>query len=541
MYPFKGVLMKNTKYFFIGLLLSASVSGVCQAECSPSWNCDDVNKNCASDCKVSCNISTSCNEGCSFSTASTSYCGYSSTNCEYTNYRPGYILRPFTADNTLELAVFDYDVYHRAERGEDRPMVDFQATYFHRGSRSKTTGAGLFLGKNSFVVKQDGTGDINSAWLNLLNDGENGFDSTFSYNPKYKVDGAYLGARFDLSDWACGLWGSVSSAFVRIKNTVKVCEDLRVAGNVCNDCCDSNISVAGTLGNRLGLTSNASNGQMFIDDVQFKLGYDHYIGDDNHIGIYLVGLAPTRRSQTDYTTDGELAFAHLISGRGSFGVGLNTDWTAWSCNDHSLNWLMDLKYRYIFRGFENRHFDLNNGPLSGYVLQGVNDGANLDSFSLVDALTLPVKVTPGSTVDFWTALHYQFCNYGIEFGYDLFWIGQEKVTLRKNLVEGLGIFDYNSVLAGNVAISDTANALITGTDAHDSDAVFAALANENLSFASATTKRAISHKFYLALSHEKEYFCGPVNMSVGGEYEYASKSQPIISQWGLFIKSSMNY
>ncbi len=533
--------MKNNKYFFIGLLLSASMSGAVSSNtnCSPNFNCSSTSDN----CNVSANISASCSSGCSFSTATTSYCGsYASTNCEYTNYRPGYILRPFTADNTLELAVFDYDVYHRAERGEDRPMVDFQATYFHRGSRSKTTGAGLYLGKNSFSVKQDGTGDINSAWLNLLNS-EGDYSSTFSYNPKYKVDGAYLGARFDLSDWACGLWGSASSAFVRIKNTVKICTDGNIADVNCNDCCTASNTVQETLGNRLGLTNNASNGQMFIDDVQFKLGYDHYIGEDNHIGLYLVGTAPTRRSQTNYTNDGELAFAHLISGRGSFGVGLNTDWTAWACNDHSLNWLMDLKYRYVFRGFEKRHFDLKNGALSGYVLQGVTSDAVLNGSGslLQNALLLPVKVTPGSTIDLWTALHYQFCNYGIEFGYDLFWIGQEKVTLRQNLQSGIGIFDFNGLKTGAVAVSDSANAVITGVAAHASDASFTALTNANLAFASATTKRAISHKFYLALSHEKDYFCGPVNMSVGGEYEYASKSQPIISQWGLFIKSSMNY
>ena len=532
MYPIKGVLMNNPKYLFIGLLLSASATNMCTSY----NNCQSSNNACSSnkDCHVSGNVSVAnCSDACSFNTASESYCSYTSNNCENTNYRPGFILRPFTTDQTLENAVFMYDVYHNNEGRKDDSKIDFQAAYFHRSSRSKSTGAGLLLGKNTLTIKQDGTGDINSLWLGLANNDGSQFSDVLKYNPTYKVDGAYLGARFDLDDMACGLWASTNAAFLRLKNKMQLC-----GGLVDSQICDG-IDAREALGYNLGLDDSANNGQMFIDEIQFKLGYDYFIGknNDNHVGIYLMGTAPTRRSQTDITPDGESAYAHLISGRGSIGAGLTGDWTMWTCNDHSLNWLADLKYRYIFKGNERRSFNLKNGALSGVVLQGVDFANPQDSFSLADALYLPVKVQPRSSLDLWTALHYQFCDYGIELGYDFFYLQREKVALRQNLAANIGILDINGLVT-----SATANAVISG-DASliKADADFTALTNDNLDFASVTTKRAMSHKFYLALSHRNEMCCAPIDLSVGGEYEYASKSQPMLSQWGLFIKGSMNF
>ena len=423
-----------------------------------------------------------------------------------------------------------YDVYHNNEGRKDDSKIDFQAAYFHRSSRSKSTGAGLYLGKNNLVIKQDGTGDINSLWLGLANS-EGNFEDVLKYNPTYKVDGAYFGARFDLEDMACGLWFSTNAAFLRLKNKMQLC-----GGLLDSEICDG-IDAREALGYNLGLEDSANNGQMFIDEIQFKLGYDYFIGknNDNHVGIYLMGTAPTRRSQTDYTPDGESAYAHLISGRGSFGFGVTGDWTMWTCNDHSLNWLADLKYRYIFKGNERRSFNLKNGPLSGAVLQGVLADNPQNSFSLADALYLPVTVKPGSSLDLWTAMHYQFCDYGIELGYDFFYLQKEKVALRQSLNKNLiGILDIDGLVfsASKAGINDLAPA---------ADEAFVALTDDNLNAASVMTNRAMSHKFYLALSHRNEMCCAPIDLSVGGEYEYASKSQPMLSQWGLFIKGSMNF
>ena len=528
MYPIKGVLMNNPKYLFIGLLLSASIVSACASNnCGTSFNACSSSNNCSECLDV---VSNNCSDSCSFSSASENYCSYTSNNCENRNYRPGFILRPFTTDQTLENAVFMYDVYHNNEGRKDDSKIDFQASYFHRSSRSKSTGAGLYLGKNTITVKEDGTGDINSLWLGLANDGD--FSDTLKYNPTYKVDGAYFGARFDLDDMMCGLWFTTTAAFLRLKNKMQLC-----GGLVDSEICDG-INTRDALGYNLGLDASANNGQMFIDEVQFKLGYDYFIGknQDSHMGFYLIGTAPTRRSQTDVTPDGESAYAHLISGRGSFGAGLTGDWTMWSCNDHSLNWLADLKYRYIFRGNERRSFNLKNGPLSGAVLQGVSVDAPQSSFSLADALYLPVQVKPRSSLDLWTAFHYQYASYGIELGYDFFYIQKEKVALKTNLEKGLGILDINGLT------TSASKAVISGLiDANASDVAFTELTNDNLDAASVITKRAMSHKFYLALSSRHEMCCSPVDLSVGGEYEYASKSQPMLSQWGLFIKGSMNF
>ena len=184
--------MNKPKYLFIGLLLSVSATAFvnsCSLSCLPSscntgcsTGCDT---SCDSSCNVSCDVSVNCSNGCSFDKLSGSYC--TSLSCEDTNYRPGFILRPFTADQTLENALFFYDVYHNHEGRKDDSRVDFQATYFHRSSRSKSSGAGLLLGKNTLLINQAGTGDINSLWLGLAN-AAGDFSTSFSYNPTYKVD-----------------------------------------------------------------------------------------------------------------------------------------------------------------------------------------------------------------------------------------------------------------------------------------------------------------------------------------------------------------
>lgn len=529
--------MNNRKYLFIGLLLSASATALginCSSSCGLSslgcsTNCSTgCSTDCSSSCNVSCAISEACSQTCSFSGVSGNYC--SSLSCEDTDFRPGFILRPFTTDLTLDNAVFLHDLYH-GPRCEDSAMVDWQAVYFHRSSRSKSTGAGLLLGKNTLVINQAGTGDINSLWLGLANqDGD--FSTVFRYNPTYKVDGAYLGVRFDLDDCLCNTWFTANAAFLRLKNKLQICETVTNAGTICGI-----TDATEAFNNILGLSAAANNGQMFIDEVQFKLGHDYFFNDDSHLGVYLMGTAPTRRSQTDVTHNGDLAYAHLISGRGSIGAGVIGDWTMWACNDHAVNWMTDLRYRYIFRGSEHRRFDLNNGPLSGAVLQGVNIANPFNSFSLVETLTLPVKVQPRSSVDLWTALHYQYGNHGIEFGYDFFYINREKVSLKQSVPTNIGVLDMTGL-----ATSATANAVISGlASAYTADATFTPITNGDLSFASVTTNRAMSHKFYLALSSRHESCCGDVDLAVGGEYEYASKSQPMLSQWGLFIKSIMNF
>ena len=527
--------MNNTKYLFIGLLLSASASTLGTNNCiSLSSNCGINNCNdyaavCGNSCTVSSAVSVNnCSTGCSFDTVSGSYC--SSLSCEDTTFRPGFILRPFTTDLTLDNAVFFHDLYH-GPRPENSSMVDWQAVYFHRSSRSKTTGAGLLLGKNSLNINQAGTGDINSLWLGLANPAGD-YASVYNYNPTYKVDGAYLGLRLDLDEHFCNTWFTANAAFLRLKNKLQECETITNPGTICG------ITDAGeAFNNTLGLGAAANNGQMFIDEVQFKLGHDYFINDDSHVGMYLMGTAPTRRSQTDITHNGDLSYAHLISGRGSIGLGMTGDWMLWESHDKALNWMSDLRYRYIFRGQEKRRFDLNNGPLSSVVLQGVNSATPMNSFSLVEALTLPVTVQPRSSVDLWTALHYQHCDYGIELGYDFFYIEREKVTLKANVPANIGVLDITGL-----ATSATANAAISGlASAYTADTAFTAITNDNLNFASATVNRAMSHKFYLALSSRHESCCGDIDLAVGGEYEYASKSQPMLSQWGLFFKSVMNF
>ena len=454
--------------------------------------------------------------------------------------------RQITYDSTFELALTNYDIYHPLDCDNQCAYgVNLYATPFYEQSRKSCAFAGYFLpnGKCAVNVRQDGTGDINPLWLGLSGQAGVPFSSIFAINPQRKTAGVVLTARIDLGGWSdClrGAWLGINTAVVHVKHNLNVCEEpasqLTCVGssNLCT-VLDNPTLTAG----RISCTSLKKTG---LDDIQLKLGYDwFYCGCDNgHITPYLVAGIPTGKRPKS-----EFLFEPLVGSKhGSFGAGLNADAQIWECGNRSITWMVDVKYRYAFKAKERRSYDLcQNLDWSRYLML-VNSTATLTPLLGINALTTDVNVTPRSEINFWTAFHYENCQWGFEFGYNLWWRQREKVRLTElPAITNVGIFDLsgaailNAVSASNATIAQG----IGGLNPIVSNATFVPLTLTDLNLHSAEHPRAITHKVYAAADIRSCWCSYPVLLGVGGSYEFARPRANAFEQWAVFGKLGITF
>lgn len=456
-----------------------------------------------------------------------------------------YVPRSITTDNTYSLALSNFDIYHRYDCPTDRPWVNFYATPFYQESREDCEFGRYFLPNNrsSISVREDGSGDLNSLWFNVIAPTGTSFSSDLSLNPERRLFGAHFYTRFNLQNWVCyNVWFSVAFAAYRLEHCLGLCE--------------SNVQNSGTipgfpnmtraLNNPEWTTGHFANGvqcETGVDDVEFKLGYDHFYCDNYHVGLYLVGTAPTGEG----SCSGRVFEPLVGSNHGSFGAGFNADLLAYDFCGHNIVFMTDLKYRYVFSHCENRSFDLrNNGDFSRYLLVA-NQNSPFVSTPGINVLTTKVDVEPRSTIEFWAALNYAWCSFDVEVGYNLWWRDCENICRPSFCQTDVGVFDLAGQCCSTVPTS-ASNANITqgarGINVAPSDAAFTPITAGDLSLSSAAQPSALTHKVYGALAYRTEVFCTPVLLGLGGAYEFArdrSCNACWPDHWSVWGKVGLSY
>jgi hypothetical protein len=469
-------------------------------------------------------------------------CGSSGNNCISNQYIP----RQISTDLTYIDAITFYERYRARDNGldsRDENVVRsiFTSTFLYQSSnKSKQLGSSFLLGDDNFItVAQTAPADVNSLWLGLYNP-TTPFSSTFAIKPQSKIFGYHLNWYVNLDEWfcgICGLWFDLTTAILNTRHKLNCCE----VGNAASQC--SNITtVASALNN-----PNYQYGKFFcgncddelrrtaIDDVQFRLGYEWSLcNGDNFMGLYLIGTAPAGRKVT-----AENIFEPLIgSHHGSIGVGADGGYEFNICN-HNFTVLTDFNYRYVLRHNECRTFDLcANGQFSRFLLvSSQNDPAT--PLAGVNFFTQDVKVTPGSTVQWWLALNYEWCNWNFEAGYNLFWRQQEKISLDNCDTFGQTIGIYNLGCISGCTTSSTAT---IGTFNPVSDATFVPLTLADLNLSSGAAGKVLTNKFYGAVA-TRGYVCPCVDWlaSLAASYEFANGNSrcSALNYWAVFGKFSL--
>lgn len=424
-------------------------------------------------------------------------------------------------------------------------ILVFMPLHFFSSQLSRKKLARYFLRDNkeclTFSEVNEDPCNICSLWFGLESDVNSNFNATFSMNPRRRAYGSYFNVLLSKAWEGHQFWFNVAFTAMRAKHELRMCETVQeLAGPLSNfeeGTINQFTSVIAALNNPewcFGKFSQCSLNRSGVDDIQLKLGYDWYYTPErnNHLSPYLVATIPTGKRQRS-----EFIFEPVVGSKnGSVGLGLNFDYTFYSCEQQSVTWLFDIKYRYVFGAEQCRSFDLcKNGDWSRYLLVVPQD-QTLATQPGINLFSLEAKVTSRSTIDIWTALHWQCDSFNFEVGYDFWWRQKEKVCLKKKIASGFGIFDLAG-MNGVPTSASTANIsqCATGSNQAQSDATFVTLTTSDLDIDSAAHPAALSSTLYASFSWQPTPGSYPLMLGFGGQYEFAHRIAAL-EQWAFWGK-----
>jgi hypothetical protein len=450
--------------------------------------------------------------------------------------RTTFVPRQITFDSTYELAQTNYNFYHGIMLGDAH--IYFYATPLYQQSTQAKQLARYFLPHNKCAIslREDGYGDVDPLWLNLMSPVGTSYNSFVSLRPQRTVVGSVLQCYVDFTPWIHGLWFSFTTAAISARHSVHLHETCQqypgVLPGFVNACqAFNNPDWTG------GKFSPHRLKKAGFDDIQLKLGYDVFFGDGdhNHYGAYVVGGFPTG----DFA-DSLVVFEPTVgSTNWSVGAGVNGDYTFLDYDVHVLTWMIDIKYIYVFRAKERRSADLcQNGDWSRYLQ--LTTAAPPVVVPAINVLTLPMEVTPRHIFDVWMAFNYHYCAYDIEVGY-AFWVrSAEKVGLSCLCPDDLLLYYIGNcpgvpVSANNATICESAFNIQQGF----TSTIFAPLTARDLNLKSATHPLAISNKIYGAIAYNDSVYSIPFLIGFGGSYEFGHALNAL-SNWGIWGKFSIN-
>jgi hypothetical protein len=431
------------------------------------------------------------------------------------------------------LALSNYQIYHNCK--ETYPGLYFYATPFFQKSVNGARLGKYFTPecKSPLSVKEVAGGDINSLWLQLIGSAAPPayFSSEVKIRAESQTGGVVFNGYVDFNKWFCddcleGTWGSVTTSVINIKNKLEIHEKVSVPGaGSFNDVQDA-LSYSGIKYSRFCGESN----RWGLDDIQLKLGKNWFFGQlkDSHLGLYLVGTIPT-----GIKPKGRCLFEPIVGTKnGALGVGLNTDWTFYKECDVAVNWMIDVKYRYLFAADTHRTFDLcGAGSWSRYMPVLNFDTLNVDYAA--DKFTLPVNVQPGQQVECWTAFHVEWSNFNFEAGYNFWWRDREHVRLNKSAPINEGINNPPP------AIGPETLSTATMSEAPYTVPVDANLTAAKPDLGSAAQPRAFINKIYGAFSYNDCWGSFVYEAGVGGGFEFANSAA--LENWSVFGKLGIGF
>ncbi len=513
--------MNNVKLLSFILLLSLGVSSLTYTKHRNS-SCND----CSTDCSV--DRSNDCDD-CSVD------CDGVSSNCTSTFLRPRSITQDLTYRNNLSF----YNWYHDARCN----FFTWDSTVlYQRNRRSGRLGLGFFGHNPLNVAEVDG--DVNSLNLGLGSEKNDGFESVVTLCPERSVVAWLPQFRFNLDCFCTGLWADVAFAVARARHKLRFFEKVETEGEITDnsDPIATNVREALNANNAFARDCKRTH----VDDIDLRLGYDWNYCANDHAGIYLLGTIPTGKR-----LDHARWFQPLVGSRhGAIGIGLQGDYSIW--NDEASNCdlvlMTDIKYQFRFRRSENRLFDLNNGPLSRYLLiaeegdESNPRSALTEGPALTELLTNCVRVEPRHNIEWWVGLHYQWCNWGVEGSYNLWWRDREKICKPNFDFNDFGIFDQHC--PPPALTSDSGATIDQDFGKGTPDENFTSLTSSDVNLASGAARRVLTHKISVALSYTNVLSdCYPWYVGFGGGYEFASNKhrQHAFENWHVYGKAAISF
>lgn len=405
-------------------------------------------------------------------------------------------------------------------------LLDIKPFYTQSTNSKKLARYFLIDCKESLLVRENGTGDIGSLWLNLIAPIGASYSSTLSMCPKMSRAGVYVGFLFNTDCFCSKTFVSITSAVVNARNKTNLTEsnvtapgDLPGYINLYEALDNENLKYSKITTKRLSKTG--------LDDIQVKVGKTLIDNCTRTIDGYLLIGIPTGSGQK-----GEFLFEPLV-GTKNFNIGLGF-YGLRNLSEHddcSLNFLYELKYRYACKARERRTFDLiANGQWSRYMLN-TTQALPFVTTELVNHVSFIADVTPGSHLDAWFAFNYRRCNWTLEIGY-AFWLRQqEKVCLRSGCNEatlpaniGIAYLPGAVNLVPTSASTATISQSVVEPNLIQPDAVYTNITLADLNLKSGLHPRVTANKVYASVGYLCKKSCYDLMLALNGSYEHANKN-----------------
>lgn len=401
------------------------------------------------------------------------------------------------------------------------------------------------------------------------------FQSTISMCPKSKTYG--VGLTWSQRLFNC-FWADVSTSIVQVQNELNFKEKVSNYGadNVPDGSYGTMSAALSSNRAHYGRFTNNTMKKSGVADVELRLGMEKDICDCCGVGgIYAGVVIPTGnkpgKTDSSATTVGSSSKTAMNTmepcdwGRYIFQpiVGNNHHWgviigsygrlEVFHSNDGCpLTLMTDCTGKYLFSNCQKRSFDPYDKMWGRYIHVLTDSTADPASVSLTDFKplinysTLNANVTPGWSIDWNTALHYQLNCWGFEAGMNVYAREMEKVSINQNLQNGLGFADLYS-WADDIGLYTNSLETIqndgwgnqTDTDANGND-VYVVINKGDLDPFSAAAPSVLNSTFYGALSFEWDNCKVPTFFSGGGSYTFTSDNGAA-DCWTAWIKIGLSF
>ena len=367
--------------------------------------------------------------------------------------------------SSLQLTAITSNMTHRVMSSSPLlyKMIDYskqQASYegepiFSSMYDAQHTIANLTPGsKQTLTLDQQGTGDLNPFWINLIsNNSLANYNSQVTFTPKLQEFGVLL-------HW----YNQFEKAFIDVKTALIQCKsEIKIdevgGGNGLN---------TGILNAQQAFTQDSwnygkigeSNQVTGLDNIELRVGGYTEISNESAYDIFFSGFGIVE-APTGSGTKAEWLFEPQI-GTNHWGIGLGAE-TLFT-NDNGLKVMVAGNYRYLAPAFETRSFDLtDNGAWSRYLLLQYNydlPNSPVAGVSGINYLTRSAYIKGRNEVNAYARLQKECSCCSFELSYNYLYVQQETVGSIANLATDYGIYTLTGSSGGGGGATTSSTATI---------------------------------------------------------------------------------
>jgi len=489
------------------------------------------------------------------------------SSCDCNPYSRSYLAtKPYFMSASPErVSAFRDERIHARENGRG---MGLQLAVFGAKSRNEENLAHYFSSNCSTCMQVreqiaeefNRTTDLLAQHFNIFT--QNGdFSSKIGFAPQQSAIG--LGFEFRQGFWRNeeknrGFFYDISTALVRVKNDMNLCERIINNGGGPNPDADEHVVANMTeafrqsewcFGKICGAQSKTG-----LSDIEVKAGYEWLQHKPYHLESYLGIIIPTGNK-----AEAKYLFEPIVGNGRHFGVtfGSAVGFQIWE--DVEKDRLLRVEYaihtEYLFGNTQKRMFDLNNKPWSRYMEVYANKeqaqqaadlggqlGANLATPG-INVFTRDAKVTPGIAHTHNTAFVLTCKGFQGEAGYNYFARTADCVKLACGfpttiaLKDKLGDGQTNPVrnITGNSLLNDAA--LAQPLDNYDQNVIRA----EDIDLNSGAQPCYVINTLYAALGYRWDTWRYPFFVNGGGSYEWTSNSNAALDRWIVWAKCGFSF